>query len=198
MALEERLADYSLIQKLKAGDSDAYDSLNREYAGKMFRLACRLAGPEEAEDLVQEAFLQIYRSMDSFRGDCSIGTWVYKITTNVCQDYLRRKNRRGWRYLFSLDWLKSETDRELPSPLLEPPEIAEIKDDLERLRLAIATLPVEQRAVLVLHDLEQLTYQEVADVLGIALGTVKSRLFYARQKVRLIFEGGAKSEMPRS
>lgn len=196
MALEERLADYSLVEKLKAGDSDAYDKLVQEYSGKMYRLACRLAGPEEAEDLVQESLMQIYRSMPSFRGECSIGTWVYRITTNVCQDYLRRKGRRSWRHLFSIDWLKSEIDRELPSPGLQPQEIAEIRDDLEQLRMAIATLPIEQRAVLVLHDLEQLTYQEVADVLGIKVGTVKSRLFYARKKVRNICEGGAANEMP--
>jgi RNA polymerase sigma-70 factor (ECF subfamily) len=191
MALEERLADYTLVQGLRNGDNEAYDELNQQYSSKMYRLACRLAGPEEAEDLVQEAFVQIYRSMSSFRGDCSISTWVYKITTNVCQDYLRRKSRRNWRHLFSIDWLKSEIDKELPSPDLEPHEMAEIRDDLGRLRVAIASLPMEQRSVLVLHDLEQLTYQEVADVLGIALGTVKSRLFYARQKVRQIFEGGA-------
>lgn len=191
MALEERLADYTLVQRLRNGENEAFDELNQQYASKMYRLACRLAGQEEAEDLVQEAFVQIYRSMSSFRGDCSISTWVYKITTNVCQDYLRRKSRRNWRHLFSIDWLKSEMDKELPAPDLEPHEMAEIRDDLGRLRVAIASLPIEQRSVLVLHDLEQLTYQEVADVLGIALGTVKSRLFYARQKVRQIFEGGA-------
>lgn len=191
MALEERLKDHSLVQRLKAGDNDAYDLLCKEYSGKMYRLVCRLAGSEDADDLVQEAFVQIYRSMSSFRGDCSISTWVYKITANVCQDYLRKKSRRSWRHLFSLDWLKSETDRELPSPNLEPHEEAEVKDDMDRLRLAIAALPQEQKAVLVLHDLEHLTYQEVADVLGIVVGTVKSRLFYARQKVRSTFEGGA-------
>lgn len=190
MALEERLSDHSLVQKLKVGDEEAYNILCREYSGKMYRLACRLAGPEEAEDLVQEAFVQIYRSMKSFRGDCSIGTWVYRITTNVCQDYLRRKSRRSWRHLFSLDWLKNETDRELPATTVEPHDAVLIRDDLDRLKKAIAALPQEQRAVLVLHDLEQLTYQEVADVLGIVVGTVKSRLFYARQKVRANFERG--------
>lgn len=190
MALEERLSDHSLVQKLKVGDEEAYNILCREYSGKMYRLACRLAGPEEAEDLVQEAFVQIYRSMKSFRGDCSIGTWVYRITTNVCQDYLRRKSRRSWRHLFSLDWLKNETDRELPATTVEPHDAVLIRDDIDRLKKAIAALPQEQRAVLVLHDLEQLTYQEVADVLGIVVGTVKSRLFYARQKVRANFERG--------
>ncbi|MDD4264047.1 MAG: sigma-70 family RNA polymerase sigma factor [Firmicutes bacterium] len=190
MALEERLKDHSLVQKLKAGDDEAYDCLCTEYSGKMYRLVCRLAGSDDAEDLVQEAFMQIYKSMSSFRGDCSISTWVYRITTNVCQDYLRRKSRRSWRHLFSLDWLKAETNRELPSTDLEPHEQAEVRDDMDKLRLAIAALPPEQKAVLVLHDLEQLTYQEVADVLGIVVGTVKSRLFYARKKVRSSFEGG--------
>lgn len=89
-----------------------------------------------------------------------------------------------------MDWLSSETNKEVPSLDFEPSERAEIRDDLDKLRMAIAKLPPEQRAVLVLHDLEQLTYQEVADVLGIVVGTVKSRLFYARRKVRSMLEGG--------
>ena len=190
MALEERLKDHSLVQKLKAGDEDAYAQLCTEYSGKMYRLVCRLAGPEDADDLVQEALMQLYKSMGSFKGACSIGTWIYRITTNVCQDYLRKKSRRSWRHLFSLDWLSSETNKEVPSLDFEPSERAEIRDDLDKLRMAIAELPPEQRAVLVLHDLEQLTYQEVADVLGIVVGTVKSRLFYARRKVRSMLEGG--------
>jgi RNA polymerase sigma-70 factor, ECF subfamily len=125
-----------------------------------------LGNQADAEDLLQEVFLAAHRKLDTFRGDSALGTWLYRLATNLCLDYLRSKASRSSQVTDSLD---------------DEPTVS--KMDLER---ALAMLPEGSRAAFVLHDIEGLEHQEVADVLGIAEGTSKSQVHKARMRLRTL------------
>jgi RNA polymerase sigma-70 factor (ECF subfamily) len=178
--LAGRAADMALVARCRAGDLAAFGELYSAHAGRLFSVACRMIGnASDAEDLLQEIFLSAHRKLESFRGEAALGTWLYRLATNHCLDYLRSRAARTNDLTDTLD--------EEPG-LYEPGRVglAEqtvAKMDLER---AIAQLPLGCRAAFVLHDIQGLEHGEVADALGIAEGTSKSQVHKARLRLRAI------------
>ena len=173
-----RAEDAALVERCRQGDLAAFEELYRAHAGKLFSVACRMLGnPTDAEDLLQEIFLSAHRKLDGFRGESALGTWLYRLATNHCLDYLRSRAART-------NQLTDELDDEPSLYQAGSRGLAEqtvMKMDLER---AMARLPEGCRAAFVLHDIQGLEHREVADVLGIAEGTSKSQVHKARLRLR--------------
>jgi len=164
-----------LVARCQAGDVDAFETLYRQHASRIYTLACRMAGsPEDGEDLLQEIFLQAHRKLGSFKGDASIGTWLYRLALNHCLDFVRSRQAKMNKLTETLD---ADTAFEPRAPRETP--IARL--DLER---AIDRLPDGCRQAFVLHDVEGFGHKEIAGLLEIAEGTSKSQVFKARAKLR--------------
>ena len=173
-------ADLDLVARCQAGEAAAFETLYRQHAARIYTLACRMGGsPEDGEDLLQEIFLQAHRKLGSFKGDSSIGTWLYRLALNHCLDYVRSRQAKMSRITDTLD---AESSAE-PTARRETPIV---KLDLER---AIERLPEGCREAFVLHDVEGFGHKEVGELLGIAEGTSKSQVFKARMKLRGFLRG---------
>jgi RNA polymerase sigma-70 factor (ECF subfamily) len=178
-----RSADLELAKRCRNGDAGAFEELYRQHAGRLYNLAFRMAGSaQEAEDLLQEVFLHAYRKLGSFRGDSSLGTWLYRLGMNQCLDYLRGRRAKMNQATDSLD---DEDAAELASPMPAIP-VAVNRLDLER---AIGRLPEGCRAAFLLHDVEGFEHHEVAKILGVSEGTSKSQVHKARMKLRMYLSG---------
>lgn len=169
-----------LVTRAKAGDHAAFEQLIRENEKRIYNLTLRMVGnPEDALDLSQEAFLNAWKGLPSFQGGSAFSTWLYRLASNACLDFLRSKKRRqdSIGSAFSLD------DEDAPSPpddSLRPEDHLERKERSAALYRAMQYLPDHHRQVLVMRELSGLSYQEISDVLELDLGTVKSRLTRAR------------------
>lgn len=173
-----RSADLELAKRCRNGDAAAFEELYRTHAGRLYGLAFRMAGSaQEAEDLVQEMFLHAHRKLGTFRGESSLGTWLYRLGMNQCLDYLRGKQARMSQATDSLD---AAGAGEPAVPLSSTP-VAIHRLDLER---AILRLPDGCRAAFLLHDVEGFEHHEVASILGVSEGTSKSQVHKARMKLR--------------
>jgi RNA polymerase sigma-70 factor (ECF subfamily) len=175
--------EQALIASARKGDVRAFNQLVMRYQGITYNVAYRiLSDPDAAADATQDAFFSAFKAMPRFRGG-SFKSWLLRIVTNACYDQLRFKQRRP---TSSLDDLPVETDHTdyLRDPTEQPDESLERQELNEFIQKAIVTLPPEQRTVLVLSDVQGLSYQEIADILDISLGTVKSRLSRGRAKLR--------------
>ena len=163
-------SDETLVGKVKGGDRDAFSMLVTRHERRLYNLAYRMLGrPEDARDAVQDAFLSCYRRIDTFRGDATFSTWVHRITVNACYDLLRKRVPEP------VDPLA------LPeTPGGDPADAASAGADVHR---ALQAIPEEFRAALVLHDLLDVSVEDVAAALEIPVGTVKSRLHRARARL---------------
>lgn len=173
----------ALISAARKGDRRAFNQLVLHYQGLAYNVAYRILGdPDAAADATQDAFFSAYRAMPKFRGGI-FKSWLLRIVTNACYDQLRVKQRRP---TSSLDDLPIEADHTyyLKDSAEQPDEYVERQELNRFIEAGIATLPLEQRTVLVLSDVQGMSYEEVADVLNISLGTVKSRLSRGRAKLR--------------
>ena len=175
----------ALIQSAQHGDIDAFNRLVLAYQHQVYTLAFRIMGEEAAAaDAAQEAFISAYQHLKSFRGG-SFKSWLLRIVTNACYDDLRRRKRRP---TTSLDDLISDDDGEtgfdVPAPGDGPETLVQRREMADLLQRGITTLPADQRIVLVLSDVQGMSYDEIADVTRSNLGTVKSRLNRARAKLR--------------
>ncbi|MEW6524676.1 MAG: sigma-70 family RNA polymerase sigma factor [Bacillota bacterium] len=177
-----------LVRQCQQGDHAAFASLVAKYRDRVFNLAYRMLGQrEDAEDVVQDAFLQTFRAIDRFRPSERFSSWLYRIATNLCIDRLRKSRKK----LLSLDGPVSEArDRyEMVDSGSSTPEEEVMARELRRqLAVAVQGLPPDYRAVIVLRHFQGLSYQEIANVLQLPLGTVKTRLFRAREVLRLRLE----------
>lgn len=177
-----RRADLELAKRCRSGDAGAFEELYRQHAGRLFSLTARMVGsPQEAEDVLQEVFLHAYRKLDSFRGDSSLGTWLYRLGMNQCLDHLRGRQAKMRHATDSLD-NDAAAEPAAPSPATP---IAVNRIDLER---AIGKLPEGCRAAFLLHDVEGFEHHEVADILGVSEGTSKSQVHKARMKLRAMLK----------
>jgi RNA polymerase sigma-70 factor (ECF subfamily) len=166
--------DEELVRRTVAGDRAAFPELVRRHERRMFAVAVRMLGREEdALDATQDAFLTVYRKLEQFRGESAFSTWMHRITVNACYDVLRKRARQPMLHLATDD------DREYePGPPVE--DHAEAVAGGLDVQRALEQLPPDFRAVLVLADVQDLSYEEVADVLEIPIGTVRSRLHRGR------------------
>lgn len=182
-----------VVERLRARDEAAFEQLVGRHEREVFQLARRMLGDhEEALDATQEVFLRVFRGLPSFRGQAALRTWIWGIALNVCRTRLASGSRRLQQHRASLQTVDGEGD-ECPLPLPDPgpgPEQAAYGAELRRaLERALAALSPEHREIVVLRDVQGLEYEEMAAVLGCALGTVKSRLGRARAALRQALEG---------
>jgi RNA polymerase sigma-70 factor, ECF subfamily len=175
--------EQALIASARKGDVRAFNQLVLLYQTMVYNLAYRiLSDPDAAADATQDAFLSAYKAMRGFRGG-SFKAWLLRIVTNACYDQLRSKQRRP---TDSLDDLVVEAEHSpyLRDPAMSPEEVVEQRELNRAIQGGISTLPAEQRVVLVLSDVQGMGYQEIAEITGLSLGTVKSRLSRGRAKLR--------------
>ena len=176
----------NLIEKCKQGDRKAFDTLIRNYEKRVYNLAYRLSGHyDEANDISVDAFIRVFQAVRLFRGDANFSTWLFRIVTNVYLD--RRKRTRNKQHLSLEEYIELEENsvaRQVEDPAPTPDMRAEASERRDMLQQAINSLPDYQRAMIVLYHTEGLSYEEIADVLALPIGTVKSRLNRARLTLR--------------
>jgi RNA polymerase sigma-70 factor (ECF subfamily) len=179
--------DVELVKRCQAGDSSAFNDLVTRYRSKAFIMIYGMVQNEQdAWDLAQEGFLKAWKSIHRFKGNSSFYTWLYRIMTNVTIDSLRRKGIRG-EAEFDDRIATAQVEpgsRTTPSSVPLPHKKLEQREIRQRIDQAISKLSPEHRAVIVMKEIEDLQYNEIADVLSCSLGTVMSRLFYARKKLQ--------------
>ncbi len=186
-ALRVESVEVVLVERAARGDRAAFEALVRRYQHKVHGYVVRMTNDaQDAEDLTQEVFIKAYVSLGNFRGEASVQTWLYRIATNLCIDRSRRKKRQV-PTAFSLDEPVEEeheqTGRELPDHEADPYRLLARKELRQRVREALAAMSEKLRAVIVMYDLQSMSYEEIAQVLDCPLGTVKSRLFNGRTEL---------------
>ena len=179
-------ADLELLTAVKAGDAEAYRGLVEKYQGRIYAVVFGMVrNQEDARDIAQDTFIKAYRNLESFRLESSFYTWLYRIAMNLAIDWTRRGKRRA---TSSFDETIAQRDGE--GAIAEPHHSDNPAKNLERKQLyavimdALDKLPEDQKQVLLLRELEGLSYKEISDLLEIPEGTVMSRLFYARKKMQ--------------
>ena len=182
--------DHTLVQRARSGDERAFRLLVERYQKKVYAVALGMVKDrEEAMDVVQEAFVKVHRSLDTFKADATFYTWLYRITVNVCIDVIRR---RGAMRTDSVEFderighdLAEANLGAVSSQLGSNPEKSVLQRELgDKIQEALEQIPEKHRAILLLRELDGLSYEELAQVLEIPKGTVMSRLFHARAKVQ--------------
>jgi RNA polymerase sigma-70 factor, ECF subfamily len=174
------------IERSRKGDVAAFDRIVRKYERSVFNTAYRLSGShDDAADIAQEAFVRAWNNLKSFRGDAAFSTWLYRIVTNVFLDDRKKKRNRQTRSLDEeMDLDESSVQRQYEDPSPGPQELAEGDERRRLLQQAILSLPENQRAMVVMYHTQGLAYEEIAEILDLPMGTVKSRLNRARLALR--------------
>ena len=182
----EREAELELLRAVKAGDATAYRGLVEKYQGRVYSMVYgMLRNREDARDVAQEAFVKAYRNLASFRLESSFYTWLYRIAMNVAIDHVRKRKRQA-----SSGFDEGIATRDGDGMISEshhatsPAKALERKQLYKRIMDALEKLPADQKQVILLRELEGLSYKEISDIMGIPEGTVMSRLFYARKKMQ--------------
>lgn len=172
------------VQRVLDGNADEYEKLVPEYQKNVYNLALRMTGdPEDAADMAQEAFIKAYNSLSGYRGDSKFSVWLYRIVSNVCLDFLRAKKRRQTVSLSVTDDDGEDTELDIADESQSPERIFERAMTRDAVRRGLAALTPEYRQILILRELQGMSYEEIAAVLGLESGTVKSRIFRARKKL---------------
>ncbi len=176
----------TIIKKAQKGDIAAFEELVKTYEGFVYNLALRtLRSEQDAQDAAQEVFIKVWSSLGSFRGDSKFSVWLYRITGNVCTDILRRR-RSDIVSLTVDDGEGGDTELEIADSSPTPHEALAQKERSASLAAALEMLPEDYRKVLLLRESADMSYDEIASALKIDIGTVKSRIFRARKKLREI------------
>ena len=175
-----------LIARLQKRDEASFEELIRQYEKKVYTLCFRMCGnSEDAEEAAQDAFLALWRGIDRFRQESSLSTWIYRLATNACIDTLRRRKKQSGSV--SLDDEELFVDAVDTSP--QPQETVEHRETQKLLQEGLSALPEEYRKVLILREIEGLSYTEIAESASIELGTVKSRISRGRSLLRNFLSG---------
>lgn len=173
-----------LAARIVMGDMHAFDELVAAYQNKVIHISySMLSDYEDACDASQEVFVKVYRSIANFRGESSLSTWIYRITKNVCMDFMRKRKEKA----LSIDDEKEDAPKlEIEDETKSPEYLAEKNETVLMVRQAIDMLEENQKVILTMYDIEGMSYDEISETLEIPAGTVKSRLNRARQKLRKI------------
>lgn len=177
------VSEKKIIEKVLGGDANAFEELVLKYEKTVYNLALRMVGDrDDAFDMTQEAFIKAYGSLSSFRGDSKFSVWIYRITTNVCLDFLRSKSRKQQ---VSLTVSDDDEDAQLdiPDPSSTPEQQLMQKMSMQSVEEGLKTLPDKQRQILVMRELGGMSYAEIGKALSLEEGTVKSRIFRARKRL---------------
>jgi RNA polymerase sigma-70 factor (ECF subfamily) len=189
-------SDLVLVKRVQRGDKGAFDLLVRKYQHKVVKLVLRyVRNPAEAEDIAQEAFIKAYRALPQFRGDSAFYTWMYRIAINTAKNSLASRDRSPIAY--DLDLTDPEESHSVQTKLQDPdtPEGMALTEEIRGIvNSAIEGLPEELKTAIVLRELDGLSYEEIAAAMECPVGTVRSRIFRAREaidkRLREVFEGG--------
>jgi len=183
--------DAVLIRRCRQGDSAAFDALVQKYQDSLFNGIYRMMGDyDDAADAAQDVFLKAFRSLGGFRGGSSFYTWLYAIAVNTCISRRRSQTARKQHLHVPLPGGADDGRDDPPDPDPQPPDVARSREESARVEEAVANLPAEFRVVVVLKDIEGCSYAEIARMLGCTQGTVKSRLFRARERLREALAAG--------
>jgi RNA polymerase sigma-70 factor (ECF subfamily) len=190
------VSDLSLVRRVQRGDKGAFDALVLKYQHKLVKLVMRyVRNPAEAEDIAQEAFIKAYRALPQFRGDSAFYTWLYRIAINTAKNAVVSRDRSPIEY--DLDRSNTDESYDMQGRMKdsETPEGLVLTDEIRStVNAAIDALPEDLRTAIVLRELEGLSYEEIAAAMGCPVGTVRSRIFRAREaidrRLREVFEGG--------
>ena len=179
-----REQEAAVIRRVQNGDLNAFEDLVAAYEKNVYNLALRMVGnPQDAEDMAQEAFLKAYRSLPQFRGDSKFSVWLYRIVSNVCLDWLRAQKRRPVASLTEEDEEGEESQMDLPDESALPEELLERRLTREAVQRGLQSLSEDQRQILLLREIQGLSYEEIGLTLDLEPGTVKSRIFRARKRL---------------
>jgi RNA polymerase sigma-70 factor, ECF subfamily len=189
-------SDLVLVKRVQRGDKTAFDLLVRKYQHKVVKLVLRyVRNPAEAEDIAQEAFIKAYRALPQFRGDSAFYTWMYRIAINTAKNSLASRDRSPIAYYLDLN--DPEESHSVQTKLQDPdtPEGMALTEEIRQIvNSAIEGLPEELKTAIVLRELDGLSYEEIAATMECPVGTVRSRIFRAREaidkRLREVFEGG--------
>lgn len=194
------MTEQELVERASQGDQDAFAQLVQANQNKIYSLTLRMTGnPEDGADLAQEAFLRAWRTLPSFQGESSFSTWLYRLASNLCIDFLRREKRRRTAVsVTSLDDEDSAAPAEVPDHRFTPEGELERRELRDAVGRALLKLSDEHRQVLVLRELEGLSYAEIAQALALEEGTVKSRIARARLSLRNILLADGNFSAPAS
>lgn len=177
--------DKHILARARRGELDAFEELVRQYEKRVYAVALRSSGsPEDAADITQEVFLRAWRSIESFRGDSGFSTWLFRITMNLCVDHARHKNAQPQTQPLVVG--EEDAERPIPDTAPTPEEHLENSELGRELAAALDEVSEEHRRIVLLRDVSCLSYTEIAEVLEISEGTVKSRLSRARIALRTI------------
>lgn len=193
-------AERRLVERLKRRDEAAFNVFMRAYKDKVFSLVLRMLGSRaEAEDLTQEVFITVFRSIESFRGDSKLSTWLYRVAVNHCKNRVKYLDRRGRKTSTEIDDApEAAVSRGGPvtSRVDRPDEATEGVELQEKIRAALAAIDHDHRELIILRDLEGLAYEEIVQITGLPDGTVKSRLHRARAALRDALQRGLGWRLP--
>lgn len=178
------VSEKKIIEKVLGGDANAFEELVLKYEKTVYNLALRMVGDrDDAFDMTQEAFIKAYGSLSSFRGDSKFSVWIYRITTNVCLDFLRSKSRKQQVSLTVSDDDDEDAQLDIPDPKADPEQQLIKKISMQSVEEGLKTLPDKQRQILVMRELGGMSYAEIGKALSLEEGTVKSRIFRARKRL---------------
>ncbi len=182
-----REEESAIIAKVLDGDADAFEPLVTANKNFVYNIALKmLSNPEDAFDVSQEAFVKAYRSLKDFKGDSSFSSWLYRITANMCLDFMRKNKKRRAASIVYLDDDNDLKEFDLPDTRFDPETELERKELGRAINDALTLLPEDQRSILLLRELNGMSYAEISDILNLETGTVKSRLFRARARLAKI------------
>lgn len=181
------LSDWELIQAFKHGNEEVFEEIVRRYQKKVYHTTYRMMGnPEDANDLAQEVFIRVYRNLERFQGKSSFSTWLFTIATNICRDELRKRQRRVPVQSISepIHFEDGELEREIADESMAPETMSLHRELHDEIQAVIEQLPTEQKEAIILRELQGFSYEEIAEIAGVSLGTVKSRISRARMNMR--------------
>jgi len=176
--------DPALVRAAQQGEMEAFEELVGRHRDKIFaRAYSMMRNEEEAIDLSQEAWVKGWQRLRQFQGEASFGTWMTRIVINLCLDQIRRQKRHRTESIEELDEASGGVERQMPVVIVNPTSGLERAELRQRIDRALGQLSYEHRTVLVLHEFEEMEYKEIARTMDCSIGTVMSRLFYARRKL---------------
>src|SRR6478735_9104334 len=185
---ENNESDLSLVRRAQEQDSSAYDELIRRYQQRIYATVYHMtSNHEDANDLTQETFIKGYRALKGFKGDSSFYTWVYRIAVNKTINFLKTRKNKTQMSLNDVDY-QAEHDPDLVALVSDktPRRDLNLAELQEKLNVAMQKLSEVQRLVVTLHDIQGLSHEEISKIMGCNIGTVRSRLFYARQQLQAL------------